>query len=272
MSGSFFGKRKTQTVKKGVKEDLSFTLKNIDVARIDKDFSMTDMKNIGHTSDLVFDTEDKGTSLEKLGISSLKREPITTILTKEKTKLQTFITMIDHLTDKRLPQQTNIPCFGCHRCFDTIPLGVPIAYYPSVYISKDDPTKIKKLTINDRLKLEADTNNNINILEYFDTDGIVCSFNCIFSVIEDNPSPLYRETSSLVPKMYKMIFGEYPKSKIIRSPSWRLREEYGGPLSDEDFVRNLQSIQYTDMHQINRVLRIMNPVGRVFKVNELNNC
>lgn len=267
MSSTFFeSKKKT---KKKTNDDFSFVLRNIDVAKIDKDFNMGEMKNIGEPSELIFDVEEEGTSLEKLGISSLRKEPIITIISKEKTKLQTFITMEDYKTKKKLPQKTDIPCFGCHRRFSTIPIGVPIDYHPSIYSSKNDPSKIKKLTINERKKLELNEDNDVTVLEYFDTDGIVCSFNCIFSVIEDNPSPLYKKTSSLVPQLYKMIYDLYPKEKIIRSPSWRLREEYGGILSDEEFVTNLQTIQFIDMHQVDKIMRSMVPVSRVFKVVDL---
>lgn len=266
---SFFDNKKKQNKKKD-NEDLSFTLRNIDLTKIDKEFNMNDMKNIGISSDLVFDEVNEGTSLEKLGISSLKREPITTIVQKEKTKLQTFITMIGYNNGVKLPLKPSIPCFGCHRIFTTVQLGIPIDYHPSIYHSKNDYTKIKNITVNERQKLQTDVSNNIDVMEYFDTDGIVCSFNCMISVIEDNPSPLYKKTPSLIPKMYKMIFGEYPKEKIIKSPNWRLREEYGGPLSDEEFVANLQTIQFTDMHQVDKTLKIMNTVGRVFKVYDIN--
>ena len=261
---TFFGK-KSQAKKK---DDFTFTLNDIDVAKIDKDFNMNEMRNI-ETHDIVFDTDDNKTSLKKLGISSLRHEPITTIIPKEKTKLHTFITMTDLASKKEMPQSTNIPCFNCRRHFTTCPLGIPIEYHPSVYKSKNDPSKIKKLTINERQKLEVDKTNDIEVLEYFDTDGIVCSFNCIVGFIDDNPSPLYKKTPSLIPKMYRMIFGKYPTEAIIKSPSWRLREEYGGVLSDEEFVANLQTLVFTDLNQIQKVLRRMKQVGRLFKVTEV---
>ena len=264
---TFFSGKKSTTKKKAGSEELTFTLKNIDVAKIDKNF-MNEMKTL-ETTDLIFDIDDeKGTSLEKLGISSLKKEPMTTIVEKEKIKLQTFTTMIDYTTKKRLPSKTDIPCFGCHRKFSTIPIGVPIEYHPSVYTSKNDSSRSRNITISERQELEKDDSNSIKVLEYFDTDGVVCSFNCIYSVIDDD-NPLYKKTRSLVPMMYKSIFGTYPKEKILKSPSWRLREEYGGPLTDEEFVANLQTIQFTDMNQVSRVLNSMNPVGRVFKVSEV---
>jgi len=266
---SFFGQSGIKKTGKKKVEELTFTLKNINMAKIDKDFNMEAMKNLGDNCDLIFET-DEGTSLEKLGISSLKKEPIITVFSKEKTKLQTYTTMIDIMSKKELPISTNVPCFGCRRKYKTQPIGIPIKYYPSIYISKNDETKTKKLTVNDRKKLEDDKKKTITLLEYFDTDGMVCSFNCILLLIDENHSPLYKETLSLVPLLYKMIFGEYPKQKIIKAPSWRLRQEYDGPLSDEEYQKCLQTIIFTDMHQVHRVQRLMNPVGKIFDVKEVD--
>jgi hypothetical protein len=270
MSTFFESKKKG---KKKANDEYNIILQNIDIAKIDKDFNIIDIKNINDSSELIFDVDEKNntSSLEKLGIFSLKKQPIITIISKEKTNLKTFITMEDYKSKKKLPITTTIPCFGCHRKFSTIPIGIPLEYHPSIYLSKNDSTKIKKLTLNERKKLGENTNNDIDILEYFDTDGIVCSFNCIFSAIEDNPSPLYKKTQSLVPQLYKIIFGHYPKEKIIRSPSWKLREEYGGILTDEEFVKNLQMLKIVDMNQVDKIMKSMIPCSRVFKVLELEN-
>ena len=119
----------------------TFTLKGINPSGIDKKF------NIGFDDDIIFEDEDtKKTSIEKLGISSLSKEPLLTIVVKEKTKLQTFISLFDIVKKTRLPLKTDIPCFGCRRRFTTPPLGVPIEYHPAIYISKNDSTKIKRIT------------------------------------------------------------------------------------------------------------------------------
>lgn len=50
--------------------------------------------------------------------------------------------------------------------------------------------------------------------------------------------------------MYKTIFGVFPQFSIIRSPSWKLRKEYGGPLSDEDYAKYIQNIPIIDTNQL----------------------
>ena len=41
--------------------------------------------------------------------------------------------------------------------------------------------------------------------------------------------------------MYKNIFGYFPNKSFIRSPSWKLRKDYGGNLSDEDYEKFIQN-------------------------------
>lgn len=270
---TFFGKSKKTTKKKNGQEEFTFTLTNIDIAKIDKNFNMENMKEFGcdlsgkSGNNIVF---DEGTSLEKLGISSLRREPITTIVSKDKKKIHSYLSMFDIVTDKKMPSETTIPCHGCRRRFTSQPIGIPIDFHPSYYVSKNDPTKIKRLTVKERETLESSGENSIVYMDYFDTEGIVCSFNCIITCIEDSPSPIYKKTLSLISMMYKMIFGVYPIQKIIKAPSWRMREEYGGPLSDEEFEGVLQTVKFTDTQQCQKIQRMINPVGRIFEVNDID--
>ena len=268
---SFFGKSKKVSKKKTTSDEFVFSLTDIDVVKIDKDFNMESIKEFGYDTtgknNISFVSE--GTSLEKLGISSLRREPITTFISKE-IKIQSYLSQIDIVTNTIIPEITNIPCYGCRRKFSTHPLGIPLDFHPSYYVSKNDATKIKRLTPKEREKLEEDPENKIMILDYFDTEGIVCSFNCIVSCIEDYPSPMYKKTPYLISMMYKMIFNKYPDQRIIKAPSWKMREEYGGPLSDEEFEKSLQTIKFTDTHQYKKVQRLMNPVGRIFEVVDID--
>jgi len=266
-STSFFGK--TKKAKKKTQDEFSFTLTNVDIAKIDKDFNMEKIKEFGCdiTSKIIF---DEGTSLERLGISSLRKEPITTIISKDKRKIQSYISLVDIVSNKKLPVETSIPCHGCRRKFTSQPIGIPLDYHPSVYVSKNDPTKIRHLTQKDRTVMEADEDNTVIIMDYFDTEGIVCSFNCILLCIEDSPSPMYTKTPLLIYKLYKMIFGVYPSQPILKAPSWKMREEYGGSISDFEYEKILQTIKFTDTHQVQKVQRLMEPQGRIFNVQNID--
>jgi len=272
MSTSFFTSKKDQKKKVSAqRDDFSFTLTNIDVAKIDNDFNIEKMKEFGFDltgKTIVFDSTES-TSLEKLGISSLRKEPIQTIISKDKKKICSYLSFVDINTRLKMESVTSIPCYGCRRKFSSQPLGIPIEFHPSIYVSKNDPTKTKRLTTREKEEIQNKDKNTIIEKDYFDTEGVVCSFNCIISCIEDSPSPLYKKTPYLISLMYKLIFGKYPEQKIVRSPSWKMREEYGGPLSDEEFQKSLQTIQFTDTHQCRKLERLFNPVSRVFDAKDI---
>ena len=59
--------------------------------------------------------------------------------------------------------------------------------------------------------------------------------------------------------MYKHIFGEYPTQTIIRSPSWKLRKEYGGPLDDSDYNKFIQSVSIVESKQIKTINNNIKP-------------
>jgi hypothetical protein len=280
MSTSFFSSKKDQKKKVSAqREDYSFTLTNIDVAKIDNDFNIDKMKEFGFDltgKTITFDSTES-TSLEKLGISSLRKEPIQTIISKDKKKICSYLSFVDINTRLKMESFTTIPCYGCRRKFSSQPLGIPIEFHPSIYVSRNDHTKTKRLTTREKEKIQdknttienTTIENTIIEKDYFDTEGVVCSFNCIISCIEDSPSPLYKNTPYLISLMYKLIFGKYPEQKIIRSPSWKMRQEYGGPLSDEEFEKSLQTIQFTDTHQCRKLERLFNPVSRVFDAKDI---
>lgn len=190
-------------------------------------------------------------SIQDLGFN-VRNEPMKTILVADKINIKHYITMID-LNRMCMPVKTTIPCFGCHRIFNTIPLGIPLKYIPSFTSIEDGIIE-----------------NNNNSKEYFEVDGITCSFNCILRVIEDDSNnSLYRNSRLLVPLLYFKIFGIYPPKKIIPSPSWKLRELYGGPLNEEDYSKTLQQIEIVDSKQIDYITGTMRPQRHIFNVYDI---
>ena len=221
------------------------------------------------------------TSINRLNFTNLTNEPILTYIQKDKFKLYNYNIMLDTNSQTFLNSNMNIPCYYCRRVFDFFPLGIPIRYYPSVYILKDgnvlkdnnnshslkysfnNKENTVKLNKNERERLIKILTNNPNMLNmesknshkiitknFFETDGIVCSFNCMVSFINENYSPIYQNSSHLMYLMYKQIFGEYPTQSFVPSPSWRLRKEYGGILDDDDYNKYTQSIPIVDSKQL----------------------
>ncbi len=235
------------------------------------------------------------TSINRLNFTNLTNEPILTYIQKDKFKLYNYNIMLDTNSQTFLNNDMNIPCYYCRRVFNFFPLGIPIRYYPSVYILKDvnylkdnnnshslkysfnNKENTVKLNKNEKDRLIKILTNNPNTLNiesknshkiitknFFETDGIVCSFNCMVSFINENYSPIYQNSSHLMYLMYKQIFGEYPTQPFVRSPSWRLRKEYGGVLDDNDYNKYTQSIPIVDSKQLKTLNSVRSEI--VFEV------
>ena len=155
------------------------------------------------------------------------------------------ITMMDYLTNQQLPDKTEIYCFWCRHSFQTKPIGCPIKYVPNQYEKKyfSEITKDKYV-----IKYNvAKTQDVSNIIEknYYETDGVFCSFNCCLSFIEENKkNPLYQHSSFLLIKIYSEIFNDFP-TKITPAPTWRLLKKYGGNLDIDEFRSTFSNISYS---------------------------
>ena len=69
----------------------------------------------------------------KTSITDLSAEPdvetqVYTFLDESKQSHACCITMSDLLSSENLPKTTNIKCFWCKNCFNTSPIGCPVAY------------------------------------------------------------------------------------------------------------------------------------------------
>jgi len=263
------------------------------------------------TNGVLTNENERYTYINKLNFSSLQKEPTITFVQKDKIKLYNYSVMLDTYTSNFLEcssdsshSEYKIPCYYCRRNFNNAPLGLPICYYPSIYILKNNSQNLKysfnykentvKLNCNEKERLlkilgktdnihkfnlnEYDTEENnikgenyckkenkgiyqfkknnekdshkILTKQFFETEGIFCSFNCIVSYLEENRNnPLYQNSYNLIYFMYKILFGYFPQFTIIKSPSWKLRKEYGGPLSDEDYEKYIQNIPIIDTNQ-----------------------
>jgi hypothetical protein len=289
---SFFRSKNTKITKSlPIINDYSFILKNIDISKLDKDY-FTFEEISEYTSDIINrkvkkNIKDDFTVIDKVRLANFENEPIQTIIGKN--KIFYYNTMRDIITQTPLPKTTKIPCAGCRRVFNSHPLGIPIKYHPSILITtilNQDGRKTeyrKNITIKERKELKEfkkikNISHEIIEKEYYDTELIVCSFNCMYFVIWESPSHLYKETSMLIPMLYYDIFNKYPNQKILKSPSWKLRKEYGGPLSDEEFEKCLQKVEFTEIKQHSNIdeldlnenaLKKIKPISKTIIAKEL---
>ena len=139
-------------------------------------------------------------------------------------------------------------CFWCRHTFDTRPIGCPIKY-----ISKKAEKKYHShitrgmYTIKENISSNRKiSNENISVQpgEYYETDGVFCSFNCCLSWIIDNKhNRMYDSSLMLLNKMYNNIMGT--KMVVINpSPHWRLLKPYGGHLTIVKFRETLNNVEY----------------------------
>ena len=180
------------------------------------------------------------------------------------------ITMIDFNTQMNV-YLLKYNCFWCKHVFDTKCIGCPVKYVSSQAtksyhseISKDIYT-IKENVTSCRSKSIDDERITVSVAEYYETDGVFCSFNCCQSYIMDNKHVrLYDKSQILLMKMYNKLIGS--KTVVITpAPHWRLLTTYGGHLSIDKFRDSFNKVEY-EPHGITRLPKFL-PVGMLFEEN-----
>jgi hypothetical protein len=162
-----------------------------------------------------------------------------------------------------LPEKTSIKCFWCRHNFDSTPIGCPLRYVQSqiekTYTSEitKDKYSIKENIGKSSFDVRDEENDCIEYKiydkDYYETDGVFCSFNCMLTfIIENKMNPMYKNSRLLMYKLYFDIFGLYPKD-LIPAPHWRLIDEYGGPLTITEYRKSFNKLEYIDMGKINYI-------------------
>lgn len=152
------------------------------------------------------------------------------------------------------------------------PIGCPVEYVPDK-ITKTFKSELNhnthKLTVNtigsiDEYKKDIpnDYTNNITYektkCDYFKTDGIFCSFNCVLAYINENrKNPMYIHSIELLYEMYRRIFGV--DMKISSAPHWKMLSVYGGKLSIQEFRNSFNNNEYKYKGEI-----FMIPIGNLY--------
>ena len=83
---------------------------------------------------------------------------------------------------------------------------------------------------------------------YYLTDGIFCSFNCCLAFIKSNwYNNLYSESEVLLNQIYYSLFDK--NMKIMKAPSWRLLQVYGGSQTITEFRQDFNKVKYKSMDE-----------------------
>ena len=100
--------------------------------------------------------------------------------------------------------------------------------------------------------------------EYYETDGVFCSFNCCQSWINDNKhNRMYDSSTMLLLKLYNTIMGTR-MIVISPAPHWRVLETYGGHLNIIKFREGYNKMDY-ECHGNTKPLPIFLPLGTLFE-------
>ena len=255
-----------------------FTVKNINTEKIDKNYGITLTSNISHNVEPPTNTttiteltdNDKNTSLD-----------IVSFLDESKRLYQCNVSMIDFSTGKNADSLKGYKCYWCRHSFTTTSIGCPIRYISSNVtkryhseVSKDDYTINENITtyknnLMSNINLFVTKNKatlTINKGNYYETDGIFCSFNCCKAFIKDNKHiNLYELSENLLIKLYTdMNESDIKSIKINPAPHWRLLKDYGGYLTIEQFRDNFNKSVYEFCGTI-KSHNIFKPIGMLYE-------
>ena len=250
----------------------NFVLKSIDLAQINE---LNKQYGLSIVSNLDKDKEDSFKTTKITEIITDDVEYSVTFLDENKRESKCSATMIDILSQDRIPEITQIKCFWCKHNFEWKPIGCPIKYVNPIieksYISHitKDKYYMRENIIKSKLKYVLEKNDKTFDItsfpfDHYLTDGIFCSFNCTLAFIKDNTHDiLYKESYSLLHCMYYDLVGK-KISKIIPSPHWRLLKDFGGSMSIEEYRNSLNLINYKFMFNI-RDIRDMKGISKIYK-------
>lgn len=256
-------KKKKKKEKKEDKVDLTFLLKGIDDKKIEE-------KYIVKQNELFCDNKTK---IEDLYTNKNTIKKITIV--EQDNSIIKLIPCCLSLDLKPLPLKTNMPCMWDRHTFNTVPLGIPIKWHPSYFVKEFSNESGEKYTVKQyvskksREKLEKRREENLQLYkqEFFSTDGIVCSFNCMLAFIQSTKDKTYKNSYYLAKLLYKKIFNRTETIEPAEDPC-RLLKEYGGIYDIEEYRSNFNNIKYIDTHQYNNSL--MHPVCRLLQEIDLN--
>lgn len=158
-------------------------------------------------------------------------------------------------------------CFWDRHPMTTHPIGCPIYYHPNKLskVCYSDTTK-EKFVIRQNISNTktrsyiTETDEHIIKNDYYEVDGLCCSFNCALSyMLHCHKDPKIH----LLSKMYLDYFGE--TMKITPAPDWRLLEEYGGHFSIQEFRESFGKLQYIDQEYFIHKIPTIKLLGKVYE-------
>jgi len=172
----------------------------------------------------------------------------------KKMKVKCWLNMIDFSRDGILPNATNKPCWWCRHTFVTCPIGIPLKFWCK------NSNSIHRLAVLEKCKeLNIDVDDSF---EFFETEGIFCSFPCVKAyVMSDINNPRYKESLSNLTLLFSNIH------KCIKpipvASSWKVLDIWGGHQTIEQYRSSFDRLVYEDTNNLLRP--IMFPVSTIYE-------
>ena len=233
---------------KKTKGTFMFNIKNINIEELNKLYNLKkeiDLNNIN-----IFPVNS--TKIIDLEINNQESLDTIPFLDESKRKIISNISIIN-FNDM---QNKKYKCFWDHEIIpeNIIPIGCPVNYCSNKlkknYFSEisQDNFCIKEDIIISKENLIKKEKNYLSIIKknYYETDGIFCSFNCCNAFIQHNfHNPMYNNSYTLLLKLYNEIF-DTKINKIEPAPSYRKLSCYGGDLSIYKFRESFNKISFKE--------------------------
>lgn len=158
------------------------------------------------------------------------------ILDSKKSKIKSWMTMIDFSRNLLMPNTINIPCWWCREIFITRPIGLPVRYWSKEKSYSREWKDIKEKCESMNIKVDDD-------FEFFETEGVFCSFPCCKRYIfEHKHNPRYKDATSNLTLLHKLLFNEIVV--IPKAPHWKILKRWGGHLTINQFRSSFNKLFY----------------------------
>lgn len=255
----------TMSSKNRKKSKYFFSLAGIDLATVHQKYGVA-LDDQSHHSEKEPDETTKLTEL-----NTVKGTPEVISFLDESKRLHICqVSMIDFASRMEV-NLLRYHCFWDRHPFNTRPIGCPTKYISSQavktyhsHISKDWYT-IKQDVTKERRKHLRDKHIQVRLGEYYETDGVFCSFNCCQAYINAHTHDrLYDQSSMLLMKMYNSMVGTDKTVKISPAPHWRTLEPYGGQMNIVRFRDGFNKVDY-ESHGTTKPLPRFAPLATLYE-------
>ena len=246
-----------------------FTLSGVNIDKVNKKYGIDIVSNIEEDGKKGIPVNS--TKICELDTTNKNIPEVVSFLDEAKRPHSCQVSMIDFDSGNDT-KKLNYNCFWCRHPFETQGIGCPINYVSNKAIkryyseiSKDTYTIKENITTN-RAKDIQDDRIALKEGDYYETDGIFCSFNCCQSFINDNKhNRQYNTSTMLLTNMYNKMMGT--KSVIIMpAPHWRMLSMYGGTMSIDKFRDMFNKMEYDSHGTIKQIPKFVS-TGLLFEEN-----